>query len=507
MAPVTIRNMQLTEMSELKIQWANQRDFHTLLRRSDAEDKPVLLDLHSPECSGCVTNDRTIYSDPEIACTVMEHTFPVRVVTTDPDRASTDIINNHIYIWSPTIQLLAPDQTRYHEWNGAPRRTRLSVGYQSVFHDTPGHLTPETFKAQFLVARAKAALRTKKYGTAISLFDDAIARYPRDRVTVEEATRWRKAALSGGFIESTWDRHHQVTTSPLAAAVERFAQTVAVLPDSVLMQDWIGKPGAGDWQWYSDCLREVVLQAYQELCDFAVTAERERARHGPQFNDTHRLLGQHRFAYREFQSLFVGVPDALLDRTPLRSERSIRENLAHMVMAEWWAYRPQILHALDRGRKGLPPEVVPASDTVAQHGEPPGSHESLHELLALYERLHLCNTRDFSHISEDELGIRSAWWELGPVELRFRLERYIWHPRDHAVSIDKILDASGHRHTANHRFAARLFSGLGTAEATLIGADGFLTDRLDSLTAAINDRANEAAQLLGQVTDIKPGIG
>ncbi|MGQ4728565.1 MULTISPECIES: DinB family protein [Streptomyces] len=486
----------------MAIKWANQHDFQTLLERSDIEDKPVLLDLHSPECSGCSGHDRSIYSDPEIARDVMEHTLPVRVVTTNPDRASTEIINNHIFIWSPTVQLLAPDQTRYHEWNGAPRRTRLSVGYQSVFHDTAGHLTPETFRAQMLVGRGKASLRKKKYGEAIRLFDEAIARHPHDRVTVEEAERWRKVARENGTIETSWGFRQQVTTSPLAAAVERFAQTVAALPDSVLMKDWVGKPGPGDWQWYSDCLREVVLQGYQELCDFAVVAERERAKQGVEFNDTHRLLGQHRFAYREFQSLFVGVPDSLLDKTPLRSERSIRENLAHVIMAEWWAYRPQILHALDRGRQGLSPEVVPATDTVAEHGEPLGSHESLHELLALYERLHLRNTQDYSGITEDELGIRSAWWELGPVELRFRLKRYIWHPRDHAVSIDKILDASGHRHTANHRFASRLFSGLGTAEAALIGADGFMSDRVDALTATINERADEASRLLSQVAPV-----
>ncbi|MBU3064798.1 hypothetical protein KO481_25125 [Nocardia sp. NEAU-G5] len=92
------------------------------------------------------------------------------------------------------------------------------------------------------------------------------------------------------------------------------------------------------------------------------------------------------------------------------------------------------------------------------------------------------------------------------MELRFRLERYIWHPRDHAVSIDKILDASGRRHTANHRFAARLFSGLGTAEAALIGADGFLADRVEALATTINERANEAAHLLRQITDSKPSI-
>jgi hypothetical protein len=481
------------------VRWHGAHEFSQLLSRSADEGKPVLLDLHSPECSGCGNHDQSIYSNPAIAEQIEKYTLPVRVETTNPDRTSTDIINNHIFIWSPTIQLLAPDGTRYHEWNGAPRRTRLSVGYQSVFHDTAGWLTPELFEAQLLVARGKAALRKQKYREAMGLFAATVEQHPNDKIAVAEAARWLGVAKSGGAIPDSFDGQLLTTVSPLARAVERLAQVVAKLPDSVLMRDWIGRPGPGDWHWYSDCLREVVLQAYQELCDFGVEAERERALHGPVQTSTHRLLAQHRFAYREFQSLFVGVPDAVLDETPLPWERSIRENLAHVILAEWWAYRPQILHALDRGRQGLDPEVMPATDTVAQHGEPVGTHETLGELLTRYERLHTQNTLDYSGITEDELGIRSAWWENGPVDLRFRLKRYVWHPRDHAVTIDKILDALGHRRTATQRFASRLFSGLGTAEGPLIGADGLLASRYADLTDTLEERANEAEKLLGEV--------
>jgi hypothetical protein len=481
------------------VQWYGPREFSRLLSRSAEESKPVLLDLHSSDCSGCRNHDEFIYSNPTIAQEIVEHTLPVRVVTQDPDRTSTDIINNHIFIWSPTIQLLAPDATRYHEWNGAPRRTRLSVGYQSVFHDTPGHLTPELFHAQLLVARGKAALRTNKFREAMGLFSTVVERYPSDGIAVAEAERWLTVARSGGTIPNSFDGQLLTTVSPLARAVERLAQVVAKLPDSVLMRDWIGNPGPGDWYWYSDCLREVVLQAYQELCDLGVEAERERVLHGPVQTSTHRLLAQHRFAYREFQSLFVGVPDSLLDETPLPWERSIRENLAHVILAEWWAYRPQILHALDRGRNGLDPEVMPATDTVAKHGEPVGTHETLGELLTRYERLHTQNTLDYSEITDDELRIRSAWWENGPVELRFRLKRYVWHPRDHAVTIEKILDALGHRRSATQRFATRLFSGLGTAEGPLIGAGDLLADRYLELASTIEERANEAEKLLYQV--------
>lgn len=478
------------------LQWYGPNDFSRLLSRSAEEGKPVLLDLHSPDCPGGRNHDATIYTDPVISKEIADHTLPVRVVTQNPDRTSTDIINNHIFIWSPTIQLLAPDATRFHEWNGAPRRTRLSVGYQTVFHDTPGHLTPELFHAQLLVARGKAALRTNNLREAAGLFTTVTQRYPKDTIAVTEAQRWLSVARSGGVIPDSFDGSTLTTSSPLSRAVERLAQVVAKLPDTVLMHDWVGRPGPGDWHWYSDCLREIVLQAYQELCDFAVEAERERAQHGPQQTSTHRLLAQHRFAYREFQSLFVGVPDAVLDETPLPWERSIRENLAHMILAEWWAYRPQILHALERGRQGLDPEVMPATDTVARHGEPVGSHETLGELLTRYERLHTQNTLDYSDITDDELRIRSAWWENGPVELRFRLKRYVWHPRDHAVTIDKILDALGHRRTATQRFASRLFSGLGTAEGPLIGADGLMAGRYAELTASLEERANEAEQLL-----------
>jgi hypothetical protein len=483
------------------VQWASAREFPEVLARSARVGKPVLLDLHSPTCSGCDNHDQTIYSDPSVVKEITAHTLPVRVITQNPDADATEVINRHIFIWSPTIQLLAPDATRYHEFNAAPRRTRLSVGYESVFHDTPGHLTADLFHAQLLVARGKAALRTNKHGEAAQLFQTTLDRYPRDERAVADAKRWLTVAKSGGAVEDSFDGRSLVTVGPLAQAVERFAQAVAKLPDSVLMRDWIGKPGAGGWQWYSDCLREVVLQAYQELCDFAVAAQRERAVHGPQATDTHRILAQHRFSYREFQSLWIGVPDFLLDEFPLPWERSLRENLAHVIMAEWWAYRPVVLHSLEQGRKGLDPEVVQAVDTVAAHGEPLGSHETLSDLLAQYERFHLRNTKDYSDITEDELAMVSAWWEKGGVDLRFRLKRYVWHPRDHAADIDKILDTAGHRRTNTQRFAARLFSGLGIAEGALIGAEGLLNDRLLSLAQTINERAEEAQRLSEIVTE------
>lgn len=482
------------------VQWAGAQEFSQVLARSAAEGKPVLLDLHSSECSGCRNHDATIYSNASIAEEIGRHTLPVRVETYDPDQASTDIIDRHIYIWSPTVQLLAPDATRYHEFNGAPRRTRLSVGYDTVFHDTPGTLTPETFHAQLLIARGKAALRTRKHAEARGLFTSVLQRYPADATAVADARRWLGVADAGGTIDDSFDGRSLTTLSPLARAVERFAHVVAKLPDSVLMSPWIGGGGSGGWEWYSDCLKEIVLQAYQELCDFSVAADRERALHGPEVSDAHRILGQHRLAYREFQALWIGVPDRYLDEYPLRWERSLRENLAHVIMAEWWAFRPLVLGALESGRKGVDPTVVEAADTVATHGEPPGSHETLAEMLALYERLHVRNSQDFSVITDRELGMRSAWWENGEVDLRFRLKRYVWHPRDHAAYIDKILDHAGHHRTATHRFAGRLFSGLGVAEGPLIGGGELLTGRYLDLAQEIEQRADEAERLLEIVT-------
>jgi tetratricopeptide (TPR) repeat protein len=470
------------------------------MSRSADEGKPILLDLHSPACSGCRNLEQAIYSNPAVAQEISDYTLPVRVPTENPDKASTAIIDKHIFIWSPTIQLLAPDGTRYHEFNGAPRRTRLSVGYQTVFHDTPGHLTPELFRAQLTVARGKAALRKKQLEEAIRLFNAVIKRYPQDETSVADAKHWLAVAKSGGAMEDSFNGRALMTISPLARAVERFAHAVAKLPDSILLSDWIGKPGSDGWEWYSDCLKEIALQVYQELCDFGVAAERERALNGPEQTSAHLVLAQHRLAYREFQSLFVGVHDSLLDQYPLPSERSLRENIAHVIMAESWAWRPQILHALDRGRKGLNPEVMPATDIVADQGQPPGSHETLREMLALYERLHIKNTEDFSGITDEELGIRSAWWENGPVDLRFRLKRLVGHPRDHAIYIDKILDKLGHHRSATERFAARLFSGLGTAEGALIGAgDSLLGGRYLALTKDIEDRRSEAERLLAEI--------
>lgn len=482
----------------MTVRWGTQYDFSHALERSRQSGKPVLLDLYSPECGGYSRLEREVYSDAELAAEINSTTTPIRVNTTNPDRVATDIINNHIFIWSPTIQLLAPDATRYHEWNGAPRRTRLSVGYESVFHDTPGRLDKQSFLAQLRLGMGKTALRQQKHQQADVLLSEVARDFPSDEPAMAEVSRWRDVARRGGRVENSVTIDAPlITRTPLAQAVERLARVVAENPDDQLMADWVGKPGKGDWKWYSDCLREIALQSFQELCDLAVHVNRERRKLCEPVTDTHQILGQHRQAYRDFQSLFVGVPDALMDVTPLRSERSIRENLAHVIMAEWWAYRPQILNALHRGRAGLPPEVAPAVDTVERFGEPIGTHETLRELLATYERIHLQNAEDYTPITDDELQIRSAWWELGPVELRFRLKRYVWHPYDHAVSIDKILDAGGHKRTATHRFASRLMAGLGTAEAALVGAtDGLAGDRIGTMTTALNQRADEAAQLL-----------
>jgi hypothetical protein len=178
----------------MTIQWLNQLDFDMAIRRSRERGQPVLVDFHSPTCSGCQSLEAETYSDPLVIRALTDHVIPLRVVTTEPDAASRRIITHYISISTPSVQLLSPQRTVDHYWRGAPRFTRPSLGYQAVFPETSGHLTPDRFLAQLLLGRGKSALKRGRLDEAIRLLGDVIIQYPNDEAATEEAGRWAAMA-------------------------------------------------------------------------------------------------------------------------------------------------------------------------------------------------------------------------------------------------------------------------------------------------------------------------
>src|SRR6185436_12086337 len=344
--------------------WLSAAHFGHAQDLSQRTGKPILLHFYAESHSGPRELRRILDQEAGL---VQTSTIPVHINTENPSAAERDFINNHIFIWSPTLQLVAPDGSRYHEFNHAPRHTRHSVGYRYTHQEVDGSLTPTKLRSQLKVGLAKQALLTKAFDAAHSRALEVVATAD-DEVARAEATNLASAAAAGGLAGSTF-LDAEFAPTPLASATARFCQAMLAIPEDEVMADWRHSPGTGDWRWYTDCLREVVFQFDQKLVTLSNEADQvfvRGSRHAG-FGRTRAILKHHHVAYRELQADFIGVPDALIDELPLRHARSLRENVFHCMLAEWWAHGEQIRNGLVLHRKGQEAALIEADQAISRY--------------------------------------------------------------------------------------------------------------------------------------------
>jgi hypothetical protein len=218
----------------------------------------------------------------------------------------------------------------------------------------------------------------------------------------------------------------------------------------------------------------VIFGTYQEIVDVANKATCDRAVSGRPLTPAQLILKHHQLAYRELQGTIVGLRGPELDAIHLREnfslgkQRTVRNNLVHCVMAEWWAHTPQIRDTLRAARGDVSPPGG-ADRTVEEYGQPPYNFGDLTELLAVSEKVHAQLLAEFSNVTEAELDARAAWWEDQPISVRFRLNRLSWHLHDHRAVVETILERLGRKRSETERLAILLFRALGELEGSLLG--------------------------------------
>lgn len=469
-------NRSTTSGKPAGIQWFSQFEYAAAIEAAKSVGLPILLNLHSESSPACRELEATVFADPEVVGKVMQQTIPVRIEvdSTEPNPITSSIVGSHIFIWSQTVQLISPDDDIYHKFIGAPRHTRLDMGYTRVHHDVSNSLRVPTFLLQLKLALAKEALAEGRYERATERLTELLATSPGEDVAHQEAAYWLPIARSHGVYPSQDKRRKTPGKSPIAAVVERLAEALVQIPDSELMLDWHGQPGPGDWAKYSDCLREVVFGTYQAIIDVANKATCERAAGGRPLTAAQLVLKHHQLAYRELQGTTVGLDGAELDAIHLREnfslgkQRTVRNNLVHCVMAEWWAHTPQIRDTL-RATRGDQSAPGGADRTVEEYGQPPLNFGDLTELLAVSEKVHAQLLAEFSNVTDQELDAEAAWWENQPISVRFRLNRLSWHLHDHRAVVETILERLGRKRSETERLATLLFRALGELEGSLLG--------------------------------------
>lgn len=271
----------------------------------------------------------------------------------------------------------------------------------------------------------------------------------------------------------------------LAAAVAELAAATQALPDAALERDYT-------WRYHEEGLRFALIGSYHELCTLAVDLAAARSAHGPAITIAQRVLGQYHGGYRDLQALLLGVDDATAQRAPAPEEWPIVATLGHMhdtarqFFGRCW-------HAAEMQRAGATEPLEMDDEALAGFAGPPIAHESapptLEAVRARFDALHARILTELSPISDAETLAPSLWWEDEPIPVRYRLQRFDAHLRQHTIQIEKAREALGVPLTEAQRLLRYSFAALAEVETSTLGTDDLLNDEREAAARVITARA------------------
>ena len=167
------------------VQWRHSlEDAQTESRQSG---KPLLIELFSPRCGGCMTMERETFEDPETIRWVEENFVPVHFdVLADEEPMSR--FNSG---WTPTLLV------------------RDAQGHE--FRRSQGYLDPARFKAEMALALMKAAVDRRDFQAAHALAPATLDATRGDAVREPEALYWAavadyKASNDQSRLVAGWNR-------------------------------------------------------------------------------------------------------------------------------------------------------------------------------------------------------------------------------------------------------------------------------------------------------------
>jgi hypothetical protein len=278
----------------------------------------------------------------------------------------------------------------------------------------------------------------------------------------------------------------------LALAVEIFTSTTSTFSDQDLGRPW-------DWKDYQEGVRFAFFRTYEQLCELTARLETERAASAHPFTVAQRIMGQYHTAYRDLQSILIGVTDEQAAQVPVEGEWPLRQVLAHIVQAERGFFTANIL-GLEHIRKGLA-EPFQITEEIWNNfwADAPftelSENGSLSQIQAYYTGLHARILREFSTVTGAELCLPIRYWENEPYSLEFRLHRFDAHMRQHTIQIEKTLAMLGQPVSETMRLLRLIYFALAAVENTTIGDESFGLDRQALLAAEIEQRTAEITQV------------
>jgi len=258
-------------MSSTEFEWIHHSERTKAREQSEFVKKPILLNFHAPSCSGSRRLEEELFSDEDVKRCIEEEAIPVRVITDSEsyDLSKAKIIGKHIFIWSPSVQMIDSKGVFFHEFANAPRYTRLDAFYKRVHHDLLGDLSKKEFIENLKLGSIKHQLnQVRDYEGAFKRLSAFLKTDNLEEIIREEALYWKNIAAHKGFSSAPATILNESMT-PLGKAVARVAEALVALPEGRILGDWDKPRGPNGWHFYTDNVREVVYGLWQSIIDFS----------------------------------------------------------------------------------------------------------------------------------------------------------------------------------------------------------------------------------------------
>ncbi|MFN8556090.1 MAG: DinB family protein [Dehalococcoidia bacterium] len=181
----------------------------------------------------------------------------------------------------------------------------------------------------------------------------------------------------------------------------------------------------------------------------------------------HRTLAAGRRLRGRLMGALVGLTAAQFDQGWGEDEWSVRRVAGHLIAVDR-RYRIGARHAVERFRAGGVGPLRPPDAGMPERTGRAESEGTMAEVLAQLQEAHDEAMDGLANVAGAELEAPTNWasWD---VDVRFRLQRFADHDREHLVQIRKTLAAIGFVPTEPQRLLEEAAAARGDLEARLVG--------------------------------------
>lgn len=274
--------------------------------------------------------------------------------------------------------------------------------------------------------------------------------------------------------------------------LDELAEATAHWPDLRLESPW-------QWGSYDNGVRFAFFRLYETLSTLAGRLRTARIDEGLPLTEVQQLLGHYHAAFRDLQGACRGLDNIVAAITPAADDWSVTQTYAHILGGDI-GFRVLVRHAWRRfPEPGDRPEAIPEAawdEMMSESTYTALMAEPLSELQHFHADFHADLLDELVGLPDAALGWPARYWEEELYPLRFRLQRFDAHVRQHVIQIEKVRQALGrplsetlHLLRLIDRARAELENALlgapsGWHETLLQAADGELRHYVAAITGA-----------------------